>query len=123
MRKEELERKSETEGLTVEEVVEYQMLVKPVWHVYGKYGTLKKKYLEEHDWVKMAELGKDLPEYLHTIDRAADDLYEITYEKLKKDERFQRTGDFLEDVRRENAIKSIIEEEILSTLIYEEAVI
>lgn len=49
MRKEELERKSETEGLTVEEVVEYQMLVKPVWHVYGKYGTLKKKYLEEHD--------------------------------------------------------------------------
>lgn len=71
----------------------------------------------------MAELGKDLPECLHTIDRAADDLYEITYEKLKKAERFQRTGDFLEDVRRENAIKSIIEEEILSTLIYEEAVI
>ena len=36
----ELERKSETEGLTVEEVMEYQKLVKSVHHVYGKYGTL-----------------------------------------------------------------------------------
>lgn len=43
------------------------------------------------------------------------------YEKLKKDERFRRTGNFLEDVRRENAVKSIIEEEILSELIYGEA--
>ena len=47
MTKEELERKSETEGLTAEEVTEYQRLVKPVRHVYGKYGTIKKKYLEE----------------------------------------------------------------------------
>ena len=121
MTKEELERKSETEGLTAEEVTEYRRLVKPVRHVYGKYGTMKKKYLEEHDWVKFAVLGKDLPEYLHAIDRAADDLYETMYEKLKKDERFRRTGNFLEDVRRENAVKSIIEEEILSELIYGEA--
>lgn len=108
MTKEELERKSETEGLTAEEVTEYQRLVKPVRHVYGKYGTIKKKYLEEHDWVKTAALGKDLPEYLYAIDRAADDLYETMYEKLKKDERFRRTGNFLEDVRRENTIKSIM---------------
>lgn len=86
MTKEELERKSETEGLTAEEVTEYQRLVKPIRHVYGKYGTIKKKYLEEHDWIKTAALGKDLPEYLHAIDRAADDLYETMYEKLKKDE-------------------------------------
>ena len=33
---EELERKSETEGLTVEEVMENQKLVKPVRHVKGK---------------------------------------------------------------------------------------
>ena len=121
MTKEELERKSETEGLTAEEVTEYQRIVKPVRHVYGKYGTMKKKYVEEHDWVKTAALGKDLPEYLHAIDRAADDLYEIMYEKLKKDERFRRTGNFIEDVKRENAVKSIIEEEILSELIYGEA--
>ena len=62
-----------------------------------------------------------MPEYLHAIDRAADDLYEIMYEKLKKDERFRRTGNFIEDVRRENAVKSIIEEEVLSELIYGEA--
>ncbi len=121
MRKEELEEKSETEGLTAEEVMEYRKLVKPVRHVYGKYGTMKKKYLEEHDWVKTAVLGKDLPEYLHAIDRAADDLYETMYKKLKKDERFRRAGNFLEDVRRENTIKSIIKEEILSELIYGEA--
>ena len=121
MTKEELERKSEMEGLTAEEVTEYRRLVKPVRHVYGKYGTMKKKYLEEHDWVKTAALGKDFPEYLHAIDRAADDLYEIMYEKLKKDERFRRTGNFIEDVKRENAVKSIIEEEILSELIYWEA--
>lgn len=121
MRKEELERKSDTEGLTAGEVTEYRKLVKPVRHVYGKYGTMKKKYLEEHDWVKTAVLVKDLPEYLHAIDRATDDLYETMYEKLKKDERFRRTGNFLEDVRCENMMKSIIEEEILSELIYGEA--
>ena len=43
------------------------------------------------------------------------------YEKLKKDECFRRTENFLEDVRRENAVKSIIKEEILSELIYGEA--
>ena len=62
-----------------------------------------------------------MPEYLHAIDRAADDFYETMYEKLQKDECFRRTGNFLEDVRRENAVKSIIEEEILSELIYGEA--
>ena len=34
------------EGLTVEEIKVYQANVKPIKHVYGKYGTLKKKYLE-----------------------------------------------------------------------------
>ena len=121
MTKEELERKSDTEGLTAGEVMEYRKLVKPVRHVYGKYGTMKKKYLEEHDWVKTAAPRKDLPEYLYAIDRAADDLYETMYEKLKKDERFRRTGNFIEDVKRENAVKSIIEEEILFELIYGEA--
>ena len=89
--------------------------------VYGKYGTLAKMYLEEHEPARAWALGKNLPEYLHAIDRAADDLYEIMYEKLKKDERFRRTGNFIEDVRRENAVKSIIEEEVLSELIYGEA--
>ena len=35
------------EGLTVEEIKRYQQLVKPQHHVYGKYGTLALKYLEE----------------------------------------------------------------------------
>jgi len=41
------------EGLTVDEIKRYQQLVKPQKHVYGKYGTLKRKYLEDKgvDWV------------------------------------------------------------------------
>ena len=115
---EQLERKSESEGLTVEEVKEYQRLVKPVKHVYGKDGTLAKIYLEEHNWVKLAALGCDLPDYLHGIDKQADEIYETMYAKLSEDERYKRTGDYLEDVRRINQIKSLIEEEILTELVY-----
>ncbi len=117
---EELEKKSESVGLTVDEVMEYQRLVKPIKHVYGKYGNLKKRYLEEYNWVKSAALGEDLPEYLNGIDRAAEDLYDVTCQRLSKDVRYCRTGNFLEDVRRENAIKQIIEETILAEIIYEE---
>ena len=95
---EELERKSETEGLTVEEVIEYQKLVKPVQHVYGKYGALAKHY--------------------HGVDKAANDLYDVMYEKLSKNERFKRTGNYLEDVRRRDEIHRLIEEEILNEIVY-----
>ena len=42
--------------------------------VYGKYGTLAKMYLEEHEPARAWALGKNLPEYLHGIDRQADEL-------------------------------------------------
>lgn len=116
----ELEEKAKNGGLTVEEVIEYQKLVKPVQHVYGKYGSLKKRYLEEHNWTKAVALGEDLPEYLHGVDRAAEELYDTMYEKLSKDERYRRTGDYLEDLKRENTIKQIIEETILAEIVYEE---
>ena len=35
------------EGLTVAEIKVYQKTVKPEKHVYGKYGTLAKQYLED----------------------------------------------------------------------------
>lgn len=81
---EELERKSETEGLTVEEVMEYQKLVKPVRHVYGKYGTLAKHYIEEHNFGKLLSLAGRLPEYLHGVDRAANDLYALCMKSCPK---------------------------------------
>ena len=43
-----LEKAERGEGLTVEEVKRYQELVPPVHHVYGRYGTLARLYLEEH---------------------------------------------------------------------------
>ncbi len=119
MKKAEILRKVEAnEGLTVEEIKEYQKLVKPQQHVYGKYGNLALKYLEEHNSSKLWALAGELPEYLHNIDKEADDLYEVMHDKLSKDERYKRTGNFLEDVKRENTIKMIIEEEILNTIVY-----
>ena len=65
------------EGLTVEEIKRYQKLVPPKKHVYGKYGTLAKIYLEEHNVGKFLALIADgaLPEYLHKIDEQAEDMY------------------------------------------------
>ena len=115
---EELERQSETEGLTVEEVIEYQKLVKPVYHVYGKYGALAKRYLEEHNFGKLLSFAGHLPEYLHGVDKAANDLYDVMYEKLSKNERFKRPVNYLEDVRRRDEIHRLIKEEILNEIVY-----
>lgn len=103
------------EGLTVEEIKIYQEAVKPVRHVYGKYGTLKRKYLEEKgiDWTIA-----DLPTYLHNVDRQADELRETMRAKLVRDERFVRTGNFMKDYRRQTEIQRLIEEEILNEIVY-----
>lgn len=86
--------------------------------VYGKYGTLAKKYLEEHEPAKYWTLGKDLPEYLHGIDRRAEDLFETMYGRLRVMDEYKKTGDFLSDVRKENEMRQRIEEEILSEIVY-----
>ena len=91
------------EGLTVEEVMRYEQLVKPQKHVYGKYGSLAKIYLEEHNNAKLWSI-EDLPAYLHKIDEQAMDMYNVLYEKLSVSEQYRRTGDYLTDVQRMNAI-------------------
>ena len=103
------------EGLTVEEIQIYQENVKPIRHVYGKYGTLKKKYLEEKgiDWII-----PNLPTYLHNVDKEADELYEDMYARLSKNEKYKRTGNFLEDLRRQTEMQQLIEEEILNEIVY-----
>ena len=103
------------EGLTVKEIKVYQKAVKPVKHVYGKYGTLAKRYLEDKglDWTIA-----NLPEYLHGVDRAADELYETMYEKFSKEERFKKSGDFMENLKREMEMQRLIEEEILNEIVY-----
>lgn len=53
-----LKRKArENEGMTVEEIKAYEKLVKPKVHVYGKYGTLAKQYLQEHNIGKYMALA------------------------------------------------------------------
>lgn len=108
------------EGLTVDEIKRYQKLVKPQKHVYGKWGTLKRKYLEDKgiDWTI-----ENLPDYLHGVDRQAEDMYNVLYAKLSQNPLYKRTGEFMEDYRRLTALQHAIEEEILQELIYtEEAV-
>lgn len=102
---------------TVEEVIEYRKTHPPVKHVYGKYGTLAKKFLEEHNPAKYWAM-EDVPEYLHGVDKAASEMWDVMYEKLSCDPRYKRTGNYLEVVRRENEIKSLIEEEILNEIVY-----
>ena len=106
------------EGLTVEEVKIYQQAVKPIKHVYGKYGTLAKQYIEEHNFGKLLSLAGQLPEYLHGVDKAAENMYDVLWDKLSKSETYRRTGNYLEDVKRINAMKQVIEAEILSEIVY-----
>ena len=116
MNVEEVIKKAESdEGLTVKEIKVYQKAVKPVKHVYGKYGTLAKQYLEEKgiDWTIA-----NLPEYLHGVDKAADELYETMYEKFSKEERFKKSEDFMENLKRETEMQRLIEEEILNEIVY-----
>lgn len=103
------------EGLTVDEIKRYQKLVKPQKHVYGKWGTLKRKYLEDKgiDWTI-----ENLPEYLHGVDRQAEDMYNVLNAKLSQNPLYKRTGEFMEDYRRLTALQHTIEEEILNELIY-----
>ena len=117
----ELLAKAETsEGLTVYEIKRYHQLVKPQKHVYGKYGTLKRKYLEDKglDWTI-----ENLTEYLHGVDKQAEDMYNVLYAKPSHSPLYKRTGEFIEDYRRLTALQHAIEEEILSELIYTEEVV
>lgn len=105
------------EGLTVEEIKRYQQLVKPQHHVYGKYGTLALKYMEEHNVGKLWAI-ENLPEYLHGIDRQAEEIDEDMRGKLLTNARYKRTGNFIEDYRRQTEVNRLIEQEILSELVY-----
>lgn len=105
------------EPLTVEEVIRYNELVKPVEHKYGKYGSLALKYMQEHNYAKFMSIV-NLPEYLHGIDRQAEEMDEVLRAKLSKSEQYKRTGDFMEDYRRLTAMNKAIEDEILNELIY-----
>lgn len=113
--KELLAKAESNEGLTVDEIKRYQELVKPKKQVYGKYGTLKHKYLEDKgiDWTIA-----NLAEYLHGVDKQAEDMYNVLYAKLSQNPLYKRTGEFMEDYRRLTALQHAIEEEILNELIY-----
>lgn len=115
-----LEKAAADEEMTVEEIMQYREIVKPKVHTYGRYGTLAKEYLENHNPAKLWALAGDLPEYLHNIDKQADDLYNVMYERLSQDEKYRKTGEYLANLQKETTIRQIIEETILSQVVYEQ---
>lgn len=120
MNKQEILRKAEAnEEMTVAEIRAYQKMVKPKEHVYGKYGTMAKHYIEEHNFGKLMSLAGHLPEYLHGVDKRANELYDVMYAQLSKKEEYKRTGNYMIDVQRENTVQKIIEEAILNQIVYE----
>ena len=121
MNKRELMKKvNANEGLTVEEIIEYQKIVKPQKHVYGKYGNLALEYLSEHSVGKYWTLTSkgELPTYLHNVDKQADRLYIIMYNKLSNSPKFSKTGEYVHDLQVETEKQRIIEEEILNEIVY-----
>ena len=121
MNEQEILKKAENgEQLTVDEVIVYEnyiKTIKPTEHIYGKYGTLAKKYLEEHNPAKLWTI-ENIPEYLHGIDKAAERLYESMYAKLSALPKYKKNGDFLYNLRVETEIQELIEEEILNEIVY-----
>ena len=110
-----LEKVEEKQGLTEKEVKQYENLVKPTNQLYGKYATLRLKFLQEKgtDWVI-----EDLTEYLKGVDRQATELYERLYIKLSASKRFAKTGEYVKDVQIETEKQRLIEEEIYNEIIY-----
>ena len=102
---------------TVEEVVEYERTHKPKEQVYGKYGTIAKHYLEQHQGIEMTMIGH-IPDYLHGIDRQADEMYDTLYAQLSKRPEYQKTGDYIADLRKQTEMQNFIEQEILTNLVY-----
>ena len=115
-----LEKAAADEEMTVEEIMQYRAIVKPKVQTYGKYGTLAKEYLEKHNPAKLWALAGDLPEYLHNIDKQADELYNVMHERLSQDEKYRKTGDYLTDLQKETTVRQIIDETILSQVVYEQ---
>jgi len=113
-----IEKAKQDDGLTVEEVKRYQTIVPFQKHVYGKYGTLAKKYLEEHNIAKFWALTGDLPDYLHNVDRQAEVMYNTLYAKLSVSPVYQRTGNYMADVQKLNTLNHVIEETILNEIVY-----
>lgn len=92
MSKNQIMAKAATEkGLTVKEIIAYRKAVKLVEHSYGKYGTLTKSYLEEHNPGRLWALAGELPVYLHGIDKQADEMYEAVYGRLSAAAEFKKT--------------------------------
>ncbi len=91
---------------------------------YGKYGRMRKKYLEEHRPATFSTLilKSKLVPHLNEIDDACMDYMERTVEAMAKAEGVTeelKSTDFMEWLRRMNSIHSRAEEGAIHDFIYD----
>ncbi|MBQ6465607.1 MAG: TnpV protein [Oscillospiraceae bacterium] len=94
-------------------------------NLLGKYGRMRKRYLNEHRPVLYTNLLMvgGLFEHLSEIDRACEDRLECIIRQMKKQENVTealKAADQMEWVRRMNSIRSRAEEIVMRELIYPE---
>ena len=73
--------------------------------------------------IELEERENGINEYGKLIDRKAAEMFEVMRPKLEKLPQFQKTGDFISDLQKNNEIKHIIEENIYAELIYVEELV
>ena len=89
----------------------------------GKYGLLRKRYLEEHKcgWYSSLLLTGKLDEHLAKIDHSCNERIELIMNQLARREGITealKATDQMEWVRRMNCIQARAEEIVLSELVY-----
>lgn len=95
----------------------------PGHYPIGKYGRMRKRYLQEHRPILFSELilsGK-LYQHLAEIDRACKERVELIIRQMKEREdaiEALKAADQMEWFRRMNGIKNRAEEIVLSELVY-----
>ena len=52
------------------------------------------------------------------MDAAADRMWTAMYEKMSKMEKYRKTGEFMHDLRVQEEMHRVIEEEILNEIVY-----
>lgn len=71
----------------------------------------RERFERERPYYEMSDGGNN-------IDRQAEQLDEDMRGKLLTNARYKRTGNFIEDYRRQTEVNRLIEQEILSELVY-----
>ena len=86
---------------------------------YGKWGMLRREYLENHcaEQYAMLKMQGKLNSHLNEIDRSAREVHEAIMVQLERENPSPEQGT-MEWVRWQNSLRAIADEQVLNDLIY-----